>query len=296
MKPQTVLITGTSGFVGKHLTQYLKQYPDLYSVIAPPSNILNLRDQISINKFIKGYKIDGVVHLAAKSSPSMDGDVEEFLDTNVVGTARLIQALDIGTRFIYASSIVVGGTSHIKYCNNYQHIPTNLYSASKAAAEDIVTAYTNLKKINGLSLRFCATVGEGLTHGCVLDFIKKLHSDNPVISLMGNYPGSKKPYLYIDDVCESIHLGLQEKDVLGSLNITNNDSITIDDIVDTVMSYYGITKEKEWTGINFPGDNPSLEYENYLTKLCLRWEPSLSSKEAILQTLKDITHKTQQTS
>ena len=116
MAKQIALITGITGMVGSHLTDYLLQKTDwqifgLCRWRSPLDNLAHLtpliekgerlfleygdlRDYHSIHAAIEKVKPDYVFHLAAQSYPktSFDSQLDTF-ETNIQGTANLLEAL-----------------------------------------------------------------------------------------------------------------------------------------------------------------------------------------------------------
>jgi GDP-mannose 4,6-dehydratase len=114
-KPRA-LITGITGMVGSHLAEYLVANTD-WDVVglcrwrSPLDNIRSLvprinrkdrvtlvygdlRDSLSIQEAVRQSKPDYVFHLAAQSFPRTSFDAPlDTLDTNVQGTARVLDAL-----------------------------------------------------------------------------------------------------------------------------------------------------------------------------------------------------------
>lgn len=111
-----VLITGITGMVGSHLSDFLYENTDwdIYGMIrwrSPLDNISHLIskinaknrinlvygdlcDTISINNVVKDVLPDYVFHLAAQSYPRTSFDAPlDTLDTNIQGTVRLLEAL-----------------------------------------------------------------------------------------------------------------------------------------------------------------------------------------------------------
>lgn len=110
------LITGITGMVGSHLLDYLLEHTDweIYGLLrwrSPLENIEHhlerinskdrvyltygdLNDYISLQHAVKQSRPDYVFHLAAQSFPrtSFDSPIET-LNTNILGTTRLLEAL-----------------------------------------------------------------------------------------------------------------------------------------------------------------------------------------------------------
>ncbi len=110
------LITGITGMVGSHLADYLLENTDweVYGVCrwrSPLDNVKHLlerankkdrlffmygdlNDQISLIKLIDQIKPDYIFHLAAQSYPKTSFDAPiDTLNTNILGTARLLEAV-----------------------------------------------------------------------------------------------------------------------------------------------------------------------------------------------------------
>ncbi len=135
MIKKRALITGITGMVGSHLADYLLENTDwkIFGMIrwrSPLDNIEHLvpkinagerirllygelRDFLSLDDVVKKSKPDYVFHLAAQSFPRTSFESPlDTLDTNIQGTARLLEALRINgveaTIHVCSSSEVFG--------------------------------------------------------------------------------------------------------------------------------------------------------------------------------------------
>lgn len=289
MKKKTILITGSQGFLGRNLCKVLQSK---YQLLTPDKSELDLQDINSIHSTLDKYQPDCIIHLGAISNPSAILNTYDLINININGTHALLDNCKPGCRFIFASSIVVCGTAANLKCEGNIQNPTSLYGGSKAAAENLVTAYTNLGKINGISLRFCAIVGNNNTHGMLKDFIKKAEDKDNPFRVLGKQPGSNKPYIYISDAIKAIELAIQNDNIQGPINITNQPILSVEEIANIILDYYNLNSKISWSGDTFAGDNLYLNYSNSLAKQLLDWSPNFDSREAIYQVLDD--HKLQQ--
>jgi UDP-glucose 4-epimerase len=230
-----------------------------------------------------------------------------ILDDNIKATHNLLHWCKEGTHFLFASSIVVYGNSvsyaistqdyteeHVKWQTDWVEPvtedatcnPTSLYGITKLASEHLIKAYSEYRGIKYKILRLCATVGPGLSHGILYDFIRKVKTEE-TLTMLGDCPGSCKPYLHVDDVVSAFTLLLNEKrDAV--LNICSRWSITVDEIADIVMEELGISKEKIWAGAgaNWKGDNPHLA-ANPDRATHFGWDRELDSVEAMRKAVRE---------
>ena len=135
MMSTRALITGMTGMVGSHLADYLLEKTDwdihgMQRWRSPLDNIQHLMDRInrrdrvfvhygdlndmgSMLKVLKTVKPDYIFHLAAQSYPMTSFDMPiETLNTNVLGTCRLLEAVRLEKQnpiiHVCASSEVFG--------------------------------------------------------------------------------------------------------------------------------------------------------------------------------------------
>ncbi len=167
-----ILITGGAGFIGSHLVRhFVNTYSDYLIVnldaLTYAGNLENLRDiedkpnyrfvkgditdLIFIRQLFRDHDFDGVLHCAAESH--VDRSIEDpliFIQTNVMGTAALLQACreqwgeDMGDkRFHHISTDEVFGSlgSEGFFVETTPYDPRSPYSASKAGSDHLVRAF-----------------------------------------------------------------------------------------------------------------------------------------------------------
>ena len=160
-----------------------------------------------------------------------------------------------------------------------------MYGASKVACEDLVRNYTDTyEKVKGYNLRLCATVGPNTTHGLLHDLKAKLRNmHNEELELIGDAPGSCKPFIHMDDVVSAFkHFLLEDLDP-GQYNITTTDPVTVEEFANIAMDTMGIHKPIKWLGwgANWKGDDTHVKFNNTSTAFRAKWQAAHTSKEAI---------------
>ena len=159
-----VLITGSEGFIGSHLTEELVKagydvrcfvlYNSFNSIgwlskldekILKNCEIFfgDIRDFNSVKNSVKG--VGAIIHLAALIGiPYSYSATESYIDTNIKGTMNLLNAAKNSNikKFIHTSTSEVFGTA--QYIPMDEDHPINCqspYSASKAAADNLAFSY-----------------------------------------------------------------------------------------------------------------------------------------------------------
>ncbi|MBC7907950.1 MAG: GDP-mannose 4,6-dehydratase [Rhodospirillaceae bacterium] len=183
------LITGITGMVGSHLADYLLANTDWdihgqYRWRSPLDNIRHLipridakdrvhlhyaelRDSISLTELIRKTRPDYVFHLAAQSYPTTSFTSPlDTLDTNILGTARLLDAIRLSDAckpviHVCASSEVFGRVSADKLpigeeCTFH---PASPYAISKVGTDLIGRYYAEAFGMTVMTTRMFTHTG-----------------------------------------------------------------------------------------------------------------------------------------
>ncbi len=188
------LVTGGAGFIGSHLTRALLAEGRRVTVldnlsvgrreVVPDAARFvhgDVRDEAAIADALAG--VDCVFHLAAQVT--IRGSFDRFhedLDTNVMGTARLLKAVDHRQVkwFTLASSMAIyadaGSPSPID--ESHPKRPLSPYGVGKLAAEDVSQQILEARGIPFTATRYFNTYGPGQTYtpyvGVLTIFITRL--------------------------------------------------------------------------------------------------------------------------
>ena len=305
-----VLITGCAGFIGSHLAKELVArrfkvigYDNLSS---GKLEFLNSLKKTRAFRLVVGdinnvklldatmQDINWVIHLAsnpdiAKSAidPTLDFRQGTVLTQLVLESARIHGV----NKITYASGSGVYGIvneSAIEHVTSM--LPVSPYGASKMAGEGLLSAYSAMYGITGLSLRFANVVGNNQTHGVGYDFINKLIKNPTELEIWGDGKQSKS-YVYVDDIVRGIiYLTKHNGNDYDVFNLANNDFITVTEIADIVVAEMNLSNvEYKFTGgtSGFLGDVPSIGLD--LRKVhSTEWRASCSSKEAITKSVREM--------
>jgi len=172
-----LLVTGYSGFVGKHLVDQLKKTEHELTLLGRKKPSVN--EQIQFYNFSLGdsspelqiaSSIDVVIHCAARAhimKDEVDDPIAEYRRVNVAGTLALAElAYKNGAkRFIYLSSVKAVGESteegH-KFSHNSPHNAEDPYGQSKAEAEAALIHYCETVGMEYVIIRPPLVYGKGV--------------------------------------------------------------------------------------------------------------------------------------
>ena len=297
-----VLITGATGFLGQRLAMDLLRQGDVEIVTMSRKPVFATAtkhyccDLGFTNPDSKHYsffsnvcqleKPDVIFHLAGNPLSRLDEqDPHSILVDNIIGTQKVLHYAPQNCRVVLASTVIVYGDwllrdkADAQYEEPFRTEPTSVYGMTKRAAESLVEIYTSSERVNGVSLRLCATIGPNLTHGVIKDFMAKLKSPSEHLEILGDAPGSTKPYCHIDDAISALKL-VGFSDLSGEFNVVPDDTITIEKLANCVMDNFNIHKPIKWLGegANWKGDNRAIQISNKKLKDC-GWNPSFPKSE-----------------
>lgn len=174
---EVVLVTGGTGFLGRHVCRSLFDAGKHVRVLVRPGSapvpsgaepvfITDLLDHAGVAAALRG--VDSVIHLAARvhvMRESAASPIEEFRRVNVKGTRVLLEeAANAGvTRFLFASSVkAMGEESNEPWTEQTPPGPVDPYGVSKLEAELLVRESATRTGLHAPILRLPLMYGAGM--------------------------------------------------------------------------------------------------------------------------------------
>jgi dTDP-glucose 4,6-dehydratase len=229
-----LLVTGGAGFIGSNFVRralrgelpglegseitvldaltYSGLLANLESVSSTPRFRFvegNITDIGLLKDIVPGH--DAIVHFAAESHVDRSvTDAGIFVETNVVGTQRLLDAaLQAGIpKFVHVSTDEVYGSLESGEWDEYQPLlPNSPYAASKAASDLLVRSFHKTHGLHTVTTRCSNNYGpHHFPEKLIPLFVTNL-IDNIPVPLYGDGE-NVRDWLHVDDHCRGIALAL----------------------------------------------------------------------------------------
>ena len=302
-----ILVTGGAGFIGSNFVRRTLEdaYPglegahvvvldaltysgneaNLASVAQSPRYTFvrgDIRDTALLDQLLPG--LDAVVHFAAESHVDRSvRDASIFVETNVVGTQRLLDAALRHSlpRFVHVSTDeVYGSIAEGSWDENRPLEPNSPYSASKAGSDLLARSYVKTHGLN-LSITRCSNnygpfhFPEKVIPLFVTNLIDDLH-----VPLYGE-GNNIRDWLHVDDHCRGIAMVLAQGRAGEVYNIGGGTELTNKELTQLLLDATG----KDWSYVDRVADRlgHDLRYSVDISKISgeLGYQPQVNFDQGL---------------
>jgi UDP-glucose 4-epimerase len=245
-----VLVTGGSGFIGRHVVSELTDAGASVRVIDlnphpdPDVDVVigDIADPEALSRALDGGA-DSIVHLAAVTSVLKSvQEPERTFQTNVVGTNAVLAAgRDAGvTSLAFASTNAVTGPMTAPKISEAAVLnPLTPYGSTKAAGEMLMSAYTASYGVRCACIRLTNVYGPGmqakdsivarLMRGIRLGTTFEIYGDGNQV----------RDYVHVHDVVAAMKLALTSEQWSGPMVIGSGESLSVHEVVAAVRDVSG---------------------------------------------------------
>ena len=305
------LVTGGAGFIGSNFIRWILDRDDdarvtnldAMTYAGVPATIDEL-ERYRGHTFVRGDirdidllaevvpNHDVVVNFAAESHVDRSiGGPDAFLDTNVVGTGRLIEtAYRSGVpRFIHVSTDEVYGSVAEGFASETAGLnPSSPYSSSKAGSDLLVRSYHHTYGYDAVVTRCANNYGPYQFPEKVIPlFITNLLA-GATVPLFGD-GGNERDWIHVTDHCSAIDHVMRKGEPGGIYNIGANVQMSNLDLTRLILETMG----RDESSIEYVEDRlgHDLRYAIDSSKVRdLGWEPKHSFTEGLSATIEWYTH------
>ena len=285
-----ILVTGGSGFIGRHVVSVLtadgaqvrvvdlKPHPD------PSVEIVvgDLGDPEVLIASLHGG-VDSIVHLAAVTSVLRSLEQPELTyRTNVAATAALLEAARMaGTAsLVFASTNAVTGPMQAPTISEAATLrPLTPYGSTKAAAEMLMSAYTASYGLRCTRLRLTNVYGPGMqAKDSIVARLMRAIRLGTTFEVYGD-GRQVRDYVHVSDVVAAARLALLSEDWDGPMVIGTGISLSVLDVLDQVRAVSGAELPVRH-GPAKPGEMPAVIVDPTRAKSA-GWAPRFSFAEGL---------------
>lgn len=282
-----ILITGGCGFIGHHFVEHVYKNTDWDIIIIDrlsyaSNGFERLRDTETLNDnrvkvftcdlilplsdgLIKEIgEIDYIVHMAAETH--VDNSIKDpqlFLDNNIKSTYNLLEYArnhlpNLKIFFYFSTDEVFGpALGDTLYKEWDRHKPTNPYSASKSAAEQICIAYENTYKTPLMIVNVMNAFGERQHVEKFIPLcIKKLLNNEKIY--IHSYPDKKTSgtrfYIHGRNIAAAVLFLIKNGKIGEKYNISGEREVSNLEMAQFIAKF--MNKELDYEMVDFHSDRP----------------------------------------
>lgn len=323
---ETILVTGGAGFIGSNLVRHLLTAQRDCRVVTLDAltyagNVANLaglpsdgrhvfieadvRNKASVGQVLREYAVRAVVHLAAETHVDRSIEApEDFVQTNVLGTLRLLEAVrEVAIeqpgqirRVVHVSTDEVYGTleaDEAAFTPNSRYAPRSPYSATKAGGDHLARAYFHTY---GLPV---------VVTNCSNNYGPYQHPEKFIPLMIGNAlageplpvygdGGQVRDWLYVEDQCAGLAAALENGqpgetylfgggNQISNLQLLENLCALLDELRPRLngVRYWELIAHVP----DRPGHDRRYAVDIEATRQALDWEPSHTLADGLRKTL-----------
>lgn len=286
---KSILVTGGCGFIGHHFVEHVlintdwniiiidkltyasmgfSRLEDQIFQIAIKSQRLkvltwDLSNELSIGMRRELGIINIIVHMAAETH--VDNSIKMpgiFVQNNIMSTFYLLEYArtlqDLECFFYFSTDEVYGPALGDKlYKEDERHNPTNPYSASKSAAEQLCIAYNNTYKTPIIRINVMNAFGEKQHVEKFIPKVIKRVLSGDVIDIH-SYPDRMRSgtrfYIHARNIAAGVLFLLKNGSIGESYNLTGEKEVSNLEMAQTIAKI--MEKELKYNMVDFHSDRP----------------------------------------
>lgn len=287
-----ILLTGSTGFIGKYLLKELHANSNKVHAIVRPTTNTEFLDNLKIKYFVynsnindlidfmKSNSFDGIIHLASlylkDHKPS---DINDLINSNLLFSTNVLEAAVQSNIKWFLNT----GTFW-QHFNSKDYSPVNLYSATKQAFEDIAYFYIENNMIYFVNLKLNDTYGPNDTRRKIINLWFDIAKNKETLNMSAGE--QIIDIMYIDDVVSAFMklapIINDDKEYIynnKSFVVTSPQRVTLKELSQIFESVTGKKLEINWGSMPYREKEVMIPWEN--SKTVPGWKASISLQEGI---------------
>lgn len=261
-----VLITGSNGFLGQHLTNQIQTTKpdwkisgfDLQEEVAHQYNYkqLDFNSNIDWKALIIEHEPDYIFHLAGL----FRGTEQKMYQTNVHSFERFIEGIrdsEVNSKLIVIGSAAQYGLvekSDNPIRETHPTNPVNVYGKTKNLQEEIALKFFNEYGINTVCTRPSSFIGKGISHQLLVGYLtSKFRTASKSIDIEISKATDVRDYIDIRDICQALILLQESPNSAGKIfNLSSSNILTNLELVNLFEKVSGKSATISYTSPESP--------------------------------------------
>lgn len=223
-----VLVTGGSGFIGRHLIQQLQQRGASVSTISRkrgpfPKDVIqypiDIRSREEIQACLRDCRPEYIFHLAGyKERDESPGAFYSSIETNLLGSLNLLTVAKEDSRIksiIALGTVEEYGRNRTPFNESLRECPVTPYSFSKLCVSHLSALFHQLYHLPVIIIRPTLAYGPGQAEDMFLPaLIMALKENRPFAMTAGE---QTRDFIYIEDLVDAILVACGKEQLHGQI-------------------------------------------------------------------------------
>jgi len=232
-----LLLTGSSGFVGRNIQLYFNEWRDEYNFIPVSREILNQYDDEKIKNLIVDGQESAIIHLAGKAHDLKKiSSSSEYYTVNTELTKKVFDAFlkSTSTCFVFLSSVkAVADEVEVPLTEGLIPNPITHYGKSKLLAEEYILSKQLPADKRFYILRPCMIHGPGNKGN--LNLLYKIVSKG-IPWPLGSFQ-NQRSFCSVENLCFIIKELIERNDIpSGIYNVADDEPISTNRLIQLIAS------------------------------------------------------------